>query len=218
MKRNRGMFCIYTGLLLIAAALALIGYNQWEDAQAERAVSSVMQQLKVPEHAPEQPSISAPVSTPPSEQEIPDYILNPNMEMPVQEIDGYDYIGIVEVPSCEIELPVISQWSYPALRRAPCRFEGSAYTDDLILAAHTYNAHFRRLRELHGGEEVIITDITGNRFCYEVIGMETIDETDLESLEAGVWDLTLFTCTAGGTARILIRCLRADSTESTQLS
>jgi len=211
MKRNRGMLCIYTGLLLIAAALALIGYNQWEDAQAEQAVASVMQQLKVPEPASEQSSISAPVSMLSSEQEIPDYILNPNMEMPAQEVDGYDYIGIVEVPSCEIELPVISQWSYPALKRAPCRFDGSAYTDDLILAAHTYNAHFRRLRELYGGEEVIFTDIVGNQFCYEVVGVETINETDLESLKAGDWDLTLFTCTAGGSARILIRCERIDS-------
>lgn len=213
MKRNRGMFCIYTGLLLIAAALALIGYNHWEDRQADRAVALVMQQIKVPEPAPEQPGVASPVSELPSEQEIPDYILNPTMEMPVQEIDGYDYIGILEVPACEIELPVISNWSYPALKRAPCRFGGSAYTDDMILAAHTYNAHFRRLWELYGGEEVIFTDIAGNRFCYEVVDVETINGTDLEGLKAGDWDLTLFTCTAGGSGRILIRCERTDHSE-----
>jgi len=211
MKRNRGMFFIYTGLLLIAAALALIGYNHWEDAQAEKAVASVMQQLKLP--APDSVPTAAPAPTPeqPSEQEIPDYILNPNMEMPEQEIDGNAYIGVVKVPSCEIELPVISNWSYPALKRAPCRFDGSAYTNDLILAGHTYNAHFRRLRELFGGEEVVFTDIAGNRFRYEVVGVETIDGSDLKALEAGDWDLTLFTCTAGGSARILIRCERTDT-------
>lgn len=213
MKRNRGKFFIYTGLLLIAAALALIGYNHWEDTQADKAVVSVMQQLKLPEPDPVQSTASVPEL--PTEQEIPDYILNPNMDMPEQEIDGDAYIGIVEVPSCEIELPVISNWSYPSLKRAPCRFDGSAYTNDLILAGHSYNAHFRRLRELFGGEEIIFTDVAGNRFCYEVVGVETIDGSDLESLEAGDWDLTLFTCTTGGTARILIRCERTDSTEST---
>ncbi len=216
MKRNRGMFFIYTGLLLIAAALALIGYNFWEDQQADKAVASVMQQLKLPQPASVQSA--APDSTVElsSEREIPDYILNPHMEMPEQEIDGDAYIGVVEVPSCEIQLPVISNWSYPALKRAPCRFEGSAYTNDLILAGHTYNAHFRRLRELFGGEEVIFTDIAGNRFCYEVVGVEIIDGTDLEALEAGGWDLTLFTCTTGGTGRILIRCERTDQRESSQ--
>lgn len=211
MKRNRGMFFIYTGLLLIAAALALIGYNHWEDAQADKAVASVMQQLKLPEPDSVQTAAHAPTPELPSEQEIPDYILNPNMEMPVQEIDGYDYIGIVEVPACEIELPVISQWSYPALKRSPCRFGGSVYTDDMIIAAHTYDAHFRRLWNLYGGEEVYFTDVAGNRFGYEVVDMETIDGEDLETLEAGDWDLTLFTCTAGGSGRILIRCERMDT-------
>ena len=36
-----------------------------------------------------------------SEIEYPDYILNPEMEMPVKEIDGIDYIGTLKIPSFE---------------------------------------------------------------------------------------------------------------------
>lgn len=211
MKNKRGLFWIYTGLLLIVAALVLVGYNYWEDQQAARSVASVMEQLNVDAPAPKPTYAAAPAQRElPSEEEIPDYILNPAMEMPTETIDGYEYIGVVEVPASEIELPVISKWSYPALRRAPCRFDGSAYTDDMILAAHTYNAHFRRLRELSGGEEVMFTDTAGNEFFYEVVSVETINGTDVEGLMEGEWDLILFTCTASGSARIVVRCERTE--------
>lgn len=211
MKNKRGLFWIYTGLLLIVAALVIVGYNYWEDQQAAQSVASVMEQLTVVAPTPKPTHVVKPAQTVlPSEEEIPDYILNPAMEMPTETIDGYDYIGVVEVPASEIELPVISQWSYPALKRAPCRFDGSAYTDDMILAAHTYNAHFRRLRELSGGEEVTFTDTAGNEFSYEVVSVETINGTDLEGLMEGEWDLILFTCTASGSARIVVRCERIE--------
>lgn len=44
---------------------------------------------------------------------LPDYMLCPDMEMPVKTIEGVDYIGILTIPALELELPVISEWSYP---------------------------------------------------------------------------------------------------------
>ena len=41
----------------------------------------------------------SPMSTPAPEVEIPDYVLNPNMSMPVKRIDGQNYIGILEIPA-----------------------------------------------------------------------------------------------------------------------
>lgn len=217
MKNKRGLLFIITGLLLIAAALVIIVYNLWEDDQAERSVDKVMEQIKA---APPQQKYekddsnnstdgtSADTSLPsdPSEEEIPDYILNPKMEMPTQNIDGYDYIGVLKIAACDIELPIISAWNYPALKVAPCRFEGSVYTDDIIIAAHAYRAHFKRIRNLVGGEEVIFTDMNGNEFRYKVVCIETVGGTDLEGLEAGDWDLSLFTCTVNKKSRFVVRC------------
>lgn len=220
MKNKRGLICITTGLLLIAAALAIIGYNAWEDKQAEKSVDKVMEQLKVivPQQTQSTPGINdandEPMDSLPTEiiieEEIPDYILNPNMDMPTQTVDGYDYIGIIKIPASDIELPVISDWSYPALKVAPCRFEGSVYTDDMIIAAHAYKAHFKRIRDLSGGEKVVFTDAAGNEFSYEVVSVETIGGTDVEGLTTGEWDLSLFTCTVDGTARVVVRCERSD--------
>ena len=129
------------------------------------------------------------------------------MPMPVQEIDGEGYIGILQIPDLALELPIIGEWSYPRLRTAPCRYVGSAYTHDLIIAAHNYASHFGGLVSLAQGSEVIFTDMDGNRFIYAVSGTEQLPGTAIEEMESGDWDLTLFTCTIGGAARVTVRCV-----------
>ena len=47
--------------------------------------------------------------------------------MPETELDGEQYIGVLELPTLSLTLPVQSQWSYPALKVSPCRYAGSAY-------------------------------------------------------------------------------------------
>ena len=136
---------------------------------------------------------------------IPEYILNPNMDMPEETVNGVDYIGVLRIPVLELELPVISRWSYPNLQIAPCRYGGSAYLDDLIICAHNYSSLFGSLKSLQPGDTVTFTDVDGNEFCYEVVEVETLLPGAVEEMESGDWDLTLFTCTVGGQNRVTIR-------------
>ena len=41
---------------------------------------------------------------------------------------------------------------------------------------------------------------------YEVAGVEVLKGTAVEEMQAGDWELTLFTCTIGGKARVTVRC------------
>ena len=104
------------------------------------------------------------------------------------------------------KLPVISQWSYEALRISPCRYDGSAYTGDLIIAAHNYISHFADLSRLQPGERVTFTDVEGNVFAYDVTEVTTVTPDAVEELKSGDWDLTLFTCTFGNSYRVVVRC------------
>lgn len=79
---------------------------------------------------------------------LPESLPDVRREMPVKTINGRDYIGVLSIPSLELELPVISQWDYPALKVAPCRYSGSLYQDNLIICAHNYASHFGKLKEL----------------------------------------------------------------------
>ena len=195
---KKGNILIRTGLLLIAAALFLAGFNIWDNYRAGKAADSVLSQLA--------PMIEQMRERAENENGDPDYILNPDMDMPVVKIDGKDCIGVLSMPSIKRELPVISEWSYPNLKISACRYAGSAYLDNMIICAHNYDIHFGSLKYLRYGDEIIFTDVDGNVFSYEVVEIETLRPVAIEEMTAGDWDLTLFTCTIGGSTRITVRC------------
>lgn len=219
-KRKHGNALIITGLLLIAAALFLTGYNLYDSSRADKEAMTVLDELKpmIDEIAPgagtsdpasdpyEGAGAADPASGNGGQNGIPDYKLDPNMEMPVRMIRGHDYIGILTIPDIGAQLPVMSSWSYKNLKTAPCRYSGSAYQNDLIICAHNYTKHFGRLKYLSPGAPVIFTDMDGNVFYYEVAGIEVLKPRAIEAMESGDWDLTLFTCTVGGATRVTVRC------------
>lgn len=190
MKNKRGLFLIYSGVLLILAAAVLTGRNLYESTRAAMAVDRVNQQL----------NITAPV------EDVPLYIIHPEIEMPTEEIDGHSYIGQVEVPSLGLKLPVISQWSDERLKTAPSRYAGSVYMDDMVIAGHAYKKHFGQLKKLTAGDGVVFTDMDGNRFEYTVALKEVLPPAAVEEMLSGGWDLTLFTCTTDSANRVTIRC------------
>ena len=181
---------MFTGLLLIAAALLLQGYNLWDQARADRLAAEQLRELKLAMAGRDTENLP----------------FDPDMEMPTVVIDGYEYIGTLEIPCIDIALPVMSQWSYPRLKAAPCRYAGSLYRGDMIIAAHNYKRHFGLLKTVPPGETVIFTDVDGRVFSYAVADIEILPGTAVAEMESGEWDLTLFTCTKGGRTRITLRC------------
>lgn len=87
----------------------------------------------------------------------------------------------------------MSEWSYPKLKIAPCRFSGSVYAGDIVIAGHNSNGHFTRIKKLIIGDEVRFTDVDGNVFRYSVIGIDVVGANDVDDMLAGadVWDLIL---------------------------
>lgn len=134
------------------------------------------------------------------------YIDPYDTEMTVVHIDGNDYVGYVSIPELGVELPVMSQWSYPRLRKAPCRYSGSTKTDDLVILAHNYARHFGGLKELSPGDEVIFTDMNGIVSRYAVVEVDTVSAYSVDEVTSGEYDLTLFTCTYGGKSRVVAFC------------
>ena len=110
----------------------------------------------------------------------------------------------------EREMPVLSQWDYPALKVAPCRYSGSLYRNDLIICAHNYASHFGRLKTLQPGDTLLFTDMDDHVVTFQMVERETLEPDDEEAMTTGQWDLTLFTCTPGGQTRVTVRFQRAD--------
>lgn len=162
-KKNQiGKIFTITGLLLFAAALALFAYNLWDGYRAEQSREKLLEEYRDKNQNISDKGEQADES----DGQIPDYQLNPEMEMPeiaLEDLDGAACIGVLEIPAIDLKLPVLSEWSYPLLKKAPCCYSGSAYLDNLVIAAHNYRTHFGKLKELETGDEVIFTDAAGNR-------------------------------------------------------
>lgn len=216
-RTRRGLPLILGGLLLIAAALSLTGYNLWDDARAERAKREILTELvpEIPEGIlPPGPlqqvmvdvaeQSDATVSQP--EVRYPYYMLDETMKMPVKTVNGFDYVATLQIPKLGLELPVMQEWNYERLQYSPCRYEGTPYLHNMVICAHNYQSHFGRNNSLKAGDAVILTDMDGNVFRYEVAEVETLEPTAVDEMTNGEWALTLFTCTVGGQYRVTVRC------------
>ena len=215
MKTDPGRIWINTGLLLLAAALFLWAYNGQESRRAGDSAQQVITELT--QSLTRQPPTEAgadPEQTEAPAVKLPDYLLDAQREMPEKTVNGRAYIGVLSIPSLNLELPVLSQWSYPNLKDAPCRYSGSLYQNDLIICAHNYASHFGRLKTLQPGDTLLFTDMDDQVVSFQMVEQETLDPYDQEAMTTGDWDLTLFTCTPGGQTRVTVRFQRADPDHS----
>ena len=191
MRKIAAKVCIAIGAVLIFSALLLVCFNAYISYKAGQEAELLMGEIHQ--------AIDALPQT-----ELPQ--LSP--EMPVVEIEGYGYIGYLSIPELGLELPVMDQWDYNRLTKAPCRHFGSARTDDLVIAAHNYENHFGRLKELSEGDTVIFTDMEGVVNTYSVKKIETLNPNEVDAVQNSGYALVLYTCTKGGKTRVTVFCDR----------
>lgn len=199
MNRRIGNICVVAGVFLLLASVGFTAKNLLEQKNAGDISKSVLSDLNMEE-------MVALAKEWDEEFEIPEHELRPTMEMPEVEIDGIAYIGALRISALDVELPVISETTYPYLRKAPCRLQGSVYQDNLVIGAHNYATHFGRIADLSYGDRVTFTDMDGNLFVYEVANIEIIKPDQVEYLCSGEWPLSLYTCTLGGQKRVTVHC------------
>ena len=195
------------GALLILGAIALTYWNQKEDDTALESVAEIVPQLvQQIQNNTDAEDVDPDADVIPELQIPVDLLTEEDKKMTEVEIDGNLYIGYISIPALNMELPIMSNWSYAQLRIAPCRYNGSIRGEDLVLMAHNYKSHFGPISRLELGDEVFFTDMDGKTASYAVVGKDILDPSAVEVMTAGEYDLTLFTCTYGGASRVTVYC------------
>lgn len=194
-KKRFGVILVIVGVICLAAAVFLIIYNQVNNLRAESFSHTVVSEIEeyVAENETEQHNETSPAKT---EQD----------KYPERDFEGYSFIGYLTIPDLSLKLPVMADWSYEGLKISPCRYSGSVETNDLVIAAHNYNRHFGRISGLNNGAQVLFTDLNGSTERYEVVLVDTLNPVEIDKMTSGDYDLSLFTCTLSGTARVTVRC------------
>ena len=208
MRNKIGILLMLIGTAFICGALYLFLHNNQEDRTAEAYVQNLMPVIYQEIHTTREEINTVPVITQSENLENkPIELLTPeDLTMTEKEIDGYFYIGYLEIPELDLILPVMSDWSMNKLRVSPCRFSGTVLGEDLVIMAHNYKSHFGRLSKLSMGSQVIFTDMDGKVWEYEVVATDILPAEAVEEMISGEYDLTLFTCAPNRTHRVTIRC------------
>ena len=200
-RRRVSTVLIALGVIAIAAALALLCYNAYDDNRAESEAGAALDDLlgQLPDASADELARQA--------------ALAGGGDMPVTYVDGVAYIGYLELCDLGINLPVAAEYRLSQLRSTPARYSGSVYTDDIVICAHNCSTHFGGLRDLDAGSKVYFVDATGLMWEYEVLGVEVVQPTAISEMlgtdgSGSSWDMTLFTCTPGGAARVAVRLKR----------
>ena len=194
MKNKIGKALIGIGVFLILAAFILVLYNFYREYNAKKKVEKYLPKLEkiIKDHSGGNNN---------ADNEKSSKTMN---------IDGMNFLGILSVPSKNLELPILADYSYELLDTAPCRYSGSYDSDDLVIGGHNYRSHFSKLKIIKNGEEIFFTSFDGTVYKYSVLRVEILEPTQIEDLinkqNTDDWDLTLFTCTSSGAARCVIRC------------
>ena len=191
MKKRKHSPLFGCGAVLIAASLLLAAgwwLRTYLGTQNSKAVVAQMEEL-LPERT----------------LGVPEGYLN--SMMPVLELDGEDYVALLEVPAYGISLPVADRWDSDALADAPARFCGSAYDGTLVIGGLDHGEQFAFCGEIDMGARLTVTDMTGACFTYVVERVDRADHAEAAWLQNAEFDLTLFCRNAYSSEYIAVRCV-----------
>lgn len=183
-----GRLLMLVGSLLVLSALLLFGYNRRQERMAEKMSDAVLLAMQ--------------------QQMEQNIAAAEGRQQPIQqmELDGARYLGMLELPTLGMTLPVQADWSYEKLRSTPCVYSGSIQDGGLVILGHNYRRHFGPIDRLRPGDEVILIDAAGNRFQYKTEELLVLDAAQVDEMIDPEYDLSLFTCNYDGKARITVRC------------
>ena len=126
--------------------------------------------------------------------------------MSVLEINGEDFIGIIDVPGNEKTLPICAYWDKNNVAKHPCRYTGSIYDGTLIIGGYDNSSQFAVIKTLAIGQTVEITDVSGVVYSYIVKDVEENQQATNENLKNKSCDLSLFVKNTETNDYVIVRC------------
>ena len=189
-KKKRTLLIMVSGILLIAASAAVILFSYTAQNKAEeeakQAVTAIFDLI---------PEVYT--GAPDGRQ---------NTEMPVMELGGEDFAGIVEVPLYNRVLPLGSAWGKYRVTKHPCIYTGSMYDGSLVIGGSENPGQFDFMKQITGGDLITVTDMTGMRYSYLVSDVQKTKDVSYENLTSLDADLVLFARENYGTGYTLVLC------------
>ena len=130
------------------------------------------------------------------------------------KVDGktYEMVGSINIPSINVDYPILSETSDSLLKVSVCKFWGSNPNEvgNLCIAGHNYRnkRFFSKVPTLSVGDIIEITDLNKKTLKYSVYDKYTVDPEDTSctsQITNGKKIVTLITCTNDSKQRVIVQ-------------
>ena len=130
------------------------------------------------------------------------------------KVDGktYEMVGSINIPSINVDYPILSEISDSLLKVSVCKFWGSNPNEvgNLCIAGHNYRnkRFFSKVPTLSVGDIIEITDLNKKTLKYSVYDKYTVDPEDTSctsQITNGKKIVTLITCTNDSKQRVIVQ-------------
>ncbi|MBP3299896.1 MAG: hypothetical protein J6M34_00125 [Clostridia bacterium] len=169
------VFLIFGVLLILLSALWMVGSTLAQDRAAQER-GEILEQMRLLMPAPRK-------GAPDGRSDV---------SLPRLSLEGDDFVGILEVPRFETDLPVCATWDADAVVDFPRCYWGNPYDGSLMIGGSDGRGQFDFMNEITEGDSVFFTDVTGLRFYYRVSEIRLADGVSFEALSVLDADLIFF--------------------------
>lgn len=130
---------------------------------------------------------------------------------------GFTVVGKIEIPKIKLEYPVLERATKLSLEASVGVIMGPGLNQvgNTVIAGHNYRngTFFSRNKELKNGDEIYITDTSGNRVKYIIYNVYNTSSEDADYMTrdtAGKREISLSTCTNDTKYRLIIWAKEAE--------
>ena len=128
------------------------------------------------------------------------------------QYNGYDVVGIIEIPSINIKYPIINKTNDTTMKYSITKFSGGDINSigNFTVAGHNNlnGTMFGKVKRLQIGDEIKMTDLYNNTVTYQIFDIYSVEPNDvscLESVDENTREITLITCTNGHLNRLITK-------------
>ena len=128
------------------------------------------------------------------------------------QYNGYDVVGIIEIPSINIKYPIINKTNDTTMKYSITKFSGGEINSigNFTVAGHNNlnGTMFGKVKRLKVGNQIKMTDLYNNTVTYEIFDIYSVDPNDVSCLNAvdeNTKEITLITCTNGHLKRLITK-------------
>lgn len=225
MKRKKKVFKFefFLSVFLLCALSSYAIYAEYDRNKSEEVSKEILQEIsfREPTKLVDEEVIVVRLNAIPEEEDVAttevvqiEQQVNVEEEQKLTASDGTSYytIGVINIPSINVNYPILSTYTDELLKIAPCKFHGPNPNEvgNLCIAGHNYrnSKFFSKIPNLQLGDTIEITDLSGRMLTYTVYDKFIVNPDELactSQLTNGKKEITLITCTNDNKQRHIIK-------------